>query len=222
MGLAPGNRFIPVETTGVSDGYSGAASFNKVVEYGLKTWKKLLSNGRYILVDVSQCWVNGISNPELEPLPPDILEKWGIMALVDTPAEQRAAPPAPPPARVAQGSQWAYYMRTKEGRTSNGQMQISGNADELLMVATAAYSLAGPDGVMHYFNEEFTFTGRLSGRNLVAQTRSGKVSMDGRPIPPQGLPFRLNLTIAADGYSMSGQFANAAGQKAAIYLQKQQ
>ena len=218
MGLAPNNRFIPVETTGVRDGYGEAVSFDKVVEYGLKTWRKLQSNGRYILVDVSKCWVNGISNPELESLPPDILEKWGIMALVDVPAEQKRGSAA----RWTEGSRWVYVMRSKEGRTSNGQLQISGGADDLVMVATSAYSLAGPNGVMHYFNEEFTFSGRLSGQNLVAQTRAGRMFMDKRQIPPQGLPFRLNLTVAADGSSMAGQFANAAGQKAAIYLQRQQ
>jgi Transglutaminase-like domain len=218
MGLAPGNRFIPVETTGVLDGYGKAMPFDKVVEYGLKTWRNLRANGRYILVDVSQCWVNGISNPELEPLPPDILEKWGIMALVDVPAGQKETPAA----RWVGGSQWAYYMRNQEGRTSNGQIQISGNPNELLMVATAAYSLRGPDSRLHYFSEQFTFSGKLSGRNLVAQARRGAITMDRRPIPPQGLPYLLNLTVAADESSMTGQFSNAMGQKATIYLQRQQ
>ena len=218
MGLAPGNRFIPVEATGVLDGYGGAMPFDKVVDYALKNWRKLQSNGRYILVDVSQGWVNGISNPELEPLPPDILEKWGIMALVDVPAEQKKGAT---PARWVENSQWVYVIRNKAGRTSNGQMHISGSADELQMVATSAYSVPGPNRVMHYINEEFIFTGRLSAQNLVAQTRSGKVTMDGRQIPPQGLPFRLNLSVAADGSSMAGEFS-AGGQKAAIYLQRQQ
>jgi hypothetical protein len=74
---------------------------------------------------------------------------------------------------------------------------------------------------MHYVKEEFVFAGRLSGQNLVAQTRSGKVTVDRRSIPPQGLPFRLNMTVDPDGNSMTGQFSNAAGQKAAIYLQRQ-
>jgi hypothetical protein len=224
MGLAPGNKFIPVEATGVLDGYGGAMPFDKVVEYALKNWRKLQSNGRYILVDVSQCWVNGISNPELEPLPPDILEKWGIMALVDAPAattEPRRGGGSPAP-RWTEGSQWAYAMRNKEGRTSNGRMQISGSPDDLQMVATASYSLKGPDRAMHSFNEEFIFSGKLSGQNLVAQTTSGKIIMDSRQIPPMGLPFRLNLSVAADASSMAGQFSNAAGQKAAIYLQRQQ
>jgi hypothetical protein len=219
MGLAPGNRFIPVETTGVADGYGGAMPFDKVVEYGLKTWRKLRSNGRYVLVDVPQCWVNGISNPELEPMPPDILEKWGIMALVDapTPVEQKKTVST----GWMSGSQWVYVMRTPEGRTSNGQFHIAGGADDLQMVATAAYSVPGPNGATHYVKEEFIFAGRLSGQNLVAQTRSGKVTMDRRSIPPQGLPFRLNMTVDPDGNSMTGQFSNGAGQKAAIYLQRQ-
>jgi hypothetical protein len=218
MGLAPGNRFIPVEATGVLDGYGKAMPFDKVVEYALKNWRKLLNNGRYILVDVQKCWANGISNPELEPLPPDILERWGIMALVDAPVEQKT----PPRVREVEGSHWLYYMRSKEGRTSNGKMYISGDPDRLLMVATAAYSLRGPDGAMHFFSEEFAFEGKLSGRKLVAQTKSGAITMDNRPIPPMGLPYRLNLMVATDGSSMTGQFANAMGQKAAIYLQRQQ
>ncbi len=187
MGLAPGNRFIPVETTGVRDGYGDAMSFDKVVEYGLKTWKKLKSNGRYVLVDVPQCWVNGISNPELEPLPPDILEKWGIMALVDQPApvEQKKTVST----GWMSGSQWTYVMRSPEGRASNGQFYISGTARDLQMVATASYSVPGANNVMHYVKEEFVFAGKLSGQNLVAQTRSGKVIVDRRSIPPQGCPF---------------------------------
>ncbi len=219
MGLAPNNRFIPVETTGVRDGYKDVLPFDKVVEIGLKNWKKLRNNGRYILVDVQKCWVNGVSNPELEPLPPDILEKWGIMSLVDAPVEQkRAVPPAP----AITNSLWSYFMRSKEGRVSNGQVNISGPANDLLMIATAAYSLRGADAVTYYLTEEFTFKGRLSGRDLVAQAQTGKVTMNRKPVPPQGLPFNLNLMVATDGQSMMGEFSNVQNQKADIYLQRRQ
>ncbi|MFZ2087940.1 MAG: transglutaminase-like domain-containing protein [Desulfobaccales bacterium] len=220
MGLAPNNRFIPVETTGVRDGYKEVLPFDKVVEIGLKNWKNLRNNGRYILVDVQKCWVNGISNPELGPLPPDILEKWGIMSLVDASVEQRRA--APTPAASVSNSRWAYFMRNKDGQASNGQMSVSGSPDDLLMVATAAYSLRGADALTYYFTEEFTFKGKLSGRDLAAQARSGTVTMNRKQIPPQGLPFNLNLMVATDGQSMMGEFSNAKNQKADIYLQRRQ
>jgi hypothetical protein len=217
MGLAPGNKFIPVEATGVGDGYGGAMPFDKVVQYGLKEWKNLRANGRYVLVDVATCWVNGISNPELEPLPPDILEKWGITALVDAKVEQKSA--AVP--NWIGGSRWVYVMRNNQGKTSKGQVQISGSPEDLVLVATAAYSLLGPDRLTHYFTEEFTFAGKLTGQNLVAQTQAGKATMDGRQIPPQGLPYSLNMSVAADGSSMAGKFTNGHGEQAAIYLQRQ-
>jgi hypothetical protein len=217
MGMAPNGSPIFVEATSVSDGYGQALPFDKAVEDASKTWESLQDNGRFILVDVEECWVNGISNPELEPLPPDILEKWGIMALVEEAEKTKAAP-----AGQVVGSLWAYVMRTKDGRTSNGQFQISGSDAELLMIATAAYSLPGPDGAMHSYNEEFAFIGKKSGRNLVAQARKGTITMDGQQMPAPGLPFLLKLTIASDGRSMQGQLANAQGQKAAIYLQRQQ
>jgi hypothetical protein len=217
MGLAPGNKFIPVEATGVGDGYGGAMPFDKVVSYGLKEWKNLRANGRYVLVDVSRCWVNGISNPELEPLPPDILEKWGITALVEASGERKKT--AVP--NWIGGSRWGYVMRNNQGKTSKGQVQISGTPDDLVLVATAAYSLTGPDRVVHHFTEEFTFAGKLAGQNLVAQTQGGKVTMDGRQIPPQGLPYHLNMSVAADGSSMAGKFTSGNGQQAAIYLQRQ-
>jgi hypothetical protein len=105
---------------------------------------------------------------------------------------------------------------------SNGQVSISGPASDLLMIATAAYPLRGADAVTYYFTEEFTFKGRLSGKDLVAQAQTGKVTMNRKPIPPQGLPFNLNLMVATDGQSMMGEFSNAQNQKADIYLQRRQ
>jgi hypothetical protein len=68
-----------VEVTGVGGGVrTGTAEFAKVLEYGCKELKDAMTDGRIHLIDVQDLWTRGVSNPELEQLPPDILAKWSI------------------------------------------------------------------------------------------------------------------------------------------------
>jgi hypothetical protein len=102
-------------------------------------------------------------------------------------------------------------------------MQITNQGDnKLLMTATSSYTVPGADRKMHFFKEKFLFSGTLSGQNVVAQCNNGTVLMDGKQVPPQGLPFQLYLAVAPDYRSMQGQLANVMGVTAPIYLQRQQ
>ena len=77
--LPKSGNLIAVEATGVAGGLKfGAADFKKVFEYGLKELGDTLNGDKFYLVDCQELWTRGISNPELETLPPDILERWGI------------------------------------------------------------------------------------------------------------------------------------------------
>ena len=79
MGVTPSGGLVPVEATGVGGG-GQSMSFSDAVKSAQKTWAKLQQNGRFTLVKCRDFWGAGIANPELEPLPPDILERWGISA----------------------------------------------------------------------------------------------------------------------------------------------
>jgi hypothetical protein len=221
-------------------------SFEEAVKSGMQTWQKVNQNGRFNLVDVRQCWVQGVANPELEPMPPDILEKWGVVALVEGVAEQpfagqgQAAPvvpaatprpatpqpavpqpvaPQPSPAIVA--GRWTYTVTAADGRLLNGQLKITSKGNQLQMTATASYPMLGPDGQMHQFQEKNDFVGSLSGQTLVAQCNSATYTMDGHQVPPQGLPLQLNLVVSPDGRTMQGQVANAFGFTVPVVMQKQ-
>ena len=239
IGRTPSGKLVPVEATGVGDGYAKSMDFEQAVKSGVETWQKVNQNGRFNLVDIRKCWMDGIANPELETLPPDILEKWGIVDLVEgsghtalaglgrVAPSQIAAPRAPvspniPQTAIAVAGRWVYTVTNPDGRVINGQMQISGQGAQLQLTAMAAYQLIGADGRTHQFREQNIFVGGLSGRNLVAQCSNATYMMDGFQVPPQGLPLQLNLAVSPDGRTMQGQVSNAMGIVAAVVAQRQQ
>lgn len=69
----PSAQMIPVESTALNN----KVSFQEAVQSGVETYEKA-SQGPFIVVDVETFQSVGIVPPELEQLPPDILEKWGI------------------------------------------------------------------------------------------------------------------------------------------------
>jgi len=227
MGRTPSGNLVPVEATCVGDGYAGSRSFEEAYKIAVGEWKKVNANGRFSLIDVRQCWMQGVSNPELEPLPPDILEKWGIVALVDGAGE----PPAAVPNAVPQPNQpvapaagiagrWSYSVTAPNGMVTNGVMQIAAQGNQLQLVAQSSYQMAGPDGAMHQFTEANNFTGTLNGQNVAAECNKATYTMDGAQVAPQGLPLRLTLVISPDGRSMQGRVTNSLGMAAAIAAQR--
>ena len=49
-----------------------------MVAYGQKEFAEVYGTNKCYLVNVRSAWTMGISNPELEKLPDDILQRWGI------------------------------------------------------------------------------------------------------------------------------------------------
>ncbi|MDJ0974273.1 MAG: hypothetical protein QNJ98_07425 [Planctomycetota bacterium] len=75
----PSGNIIAVEATGIAGGLRhGSASFEKMLQYGIKELVDARKDGRLHMIDCYTLWTNGVANPELAPLPPDILNKWGI------------------------------------------------------------------------------------------------------------------------------------------------
>jgi hypothetical protein len=232
MAKLPSGKLLPVESTGVGDGYEKSMSFEEAVKSGVASWKKINQNGRFTLVDVRKCWMAGISNPELDPLPPDILEKWNIIALLDEGGGRRkndqqpqtsqpvyANVPAPAgPAGIA--GQWTYVVTALDGRRINGAIVIENSGNGLQLLAATSYSMTGADGRVHQFTEKNLFVGSFNGQQLSARCSQAQYTMDNQPAPPQGLPLQLIMHVSADGRSMEGQVSNAAGTRVPIRMQR--
>jgi len=75
----PSGRIAGVETTGIGGGSrTGALSFDRVQPIGDQEYAKAQQDGRLYEIDVRALWTSGMANPEMEELPADILERWGI------------------------------------------------------------------------------------------------------------------------------------------------
>lgn len=84
----PSGQIAVVEATGVG-GDDKQFTFDEALDYGKKEWEACQS-GETCVLDVQDLWTKGISNPELDPLPANILSQWGI-----TERGTRKADPAP-------------------------------------------------------------------------------------------------------------------------------
>ena len=224
--LPQSRKFLAVEATGVGDGYAKSMSFAQAVESASKTWDEVMRTGRYNLVDVRSFWMAGIGNPELDPLPADILEKWGIMDLAERGGGGgggggRVPPygqPAPNPAGSLTGN-WACKLTLPNGQSQTGICQVVQQGGQVQLVFRFAYQQMGQDGMMHQVQEQNPFQGAFDGAAIQAVCQQAQVSIDGRVMPAQGLPYRLALQVVSGG--LQGQFANAAGVTAAIILVRQ-
>jgi hypothetical protein len=235
--LPKSGQFLPVEATGVGDGYEKSMSFEEANKTALQEWKELMQTGRYVLVPVREYWMDGVSNPELEPMPPDILEKWGVMELLQNAergqrAVQRQAqgqrPQAPgqgqvqaPPGQSPITGNWAVTLTMPNGQSSNGRCQVTAQGNQIQLVFVFAYQQMGQDGLRHQIQEVNPFSGSISGQNIQAICQQAQVTVDGNPMAPQGLPYQISLVVSADGRSMQGQFASAMGGAASLSLVRQ-
>lgn len=226
MARLPSGKLLPVEATGVGNGYEKSMNFEQAVKSAVGTWKKINASGRFNLVDVRKNWANGISNPELDPMPPDILEKWGIIALLDQDAGRRQQPPreSPPPREPPRragdvvAGQWAYILASPDGRKVRGTIQIQPQGDTLQLLAATAYSLRGQDGRLHRFTEKNLFLGTFNGKVLAARCHQARLTMDNMQMPPQGLPLELQLWVSADGRGLEGRVSNSLGLSAPLWV----
>jgi hypothetical protein len=104
LALVPGHCFpvvrlpgsgnlVGVEVTGLQGGLRhGSAPFEQVLPKGIEELKEAMEDGRLYLIDLRDLWTRGMANPELDELPADILEKWGIQ---ETGRGQPTSPTAP-------------------------------------------------------------------------------------------------------------------------------
>jgi len=244
MARMPSGRLLPVEATGVGDGYDKSMNFEQAVKSAMETWQKVNQTGRLVPVDIRQCWMSGVANPELESLPADILDRWGITALMEPPQGRGAQQPTqvattqprqpepdvnmpqpgqqpiqPPTPGLSVEGVWTYTVTGQAGPV-NGRIEITRKSGQLRLVGTASYQMKGPDGRNHQFQERDECMGALSGQTFQARCDSVTTTMDGQRIPPQGLPLYLNLYVDASGRAMQGQVSNSMGASTAISLRR--
>jgi hypothetical protein len=224
----PGSRkYLPVEATGVGDGYEKSMDFDEANKSALKTWGEIMKNGRYDLVDVRSFWATGVANPELDPLPADILEKWGIMELAEggapaarrVPAEQQRGQ-VQPNVRGQIAGTWACQITLPTGQSQTGACQVVQQGNQVQLVFRFSYQQMGQDGLMHQVQEQNPFQGTFDGATIQAVCQQAQISIDGVVMPAQGLPYRIALQVVSGG-GMQGQFSNAMGISASIVLARQ-
>ncbi len=69
----PSGDLVPVESTALN----WDATFDQAVESGMNTYEEAM-NGPNLWIDISTLQAEGVVPPELEPLPTNALEQWGI------------------------------------------------------------------------------------------------------------------------------------------------
>jgi hypothetical protein len=223
----PKGGILPVEATGVGDGYAKSMSFEEAVKSASKTWDEIMKSGRYNIVDVRSFWVSGIGNPELDPLPADILEKWGVMDVAErggqagrgVPVQQGYGQTQQPAPGGSLSGNWGCQITLPTGQSQTGACQIVQQGGQVRLVFAFAYQQMGQDGIMHRVQEQNPFQGTFDGSTIQAVCQQAQISIDGQVMPAQGLPYRMALQVVSGG--LQGQFANAMGVTANIVLVRQ-
>ncbi|MDM7275766.1 MAG: cysteine protease [Thermoprotei archaeon] len=90
--LPKSGQLIPIETTLLND----RPPFEVAVRKGLEVLREALS-GPHIFIDIKKFQALGLTPPELEKLPPDTLQKWGITTPQQPPPTPTPTPPPPQP-----------------------------------------------------------------------------------------------------------------------------
>lgn len=222
IGVSPSGAPIPVEVTFVGGGPNQSGTFKEAVEFGIKEWKELQQSGRYYVVDCQTCWMAGISPAELEPIRADVLDMRKLIEEIRPIRarlrQQTAQPPdnTNPPPRAAALQSGAYAVtltNTATNQQSSGQAVVAVNGEQFGLAYQFDYQGVGPDGRQHAGREVGKFIGTIRGQAIAARSRDVVWTMDGQNIPPQGLPYDMALTIAADGKSADGAVTMSNGNR---------
>lgn len=100
--ILPSGGIVAVESTGVGGGLSGAfMTFDEALADGTQSFGKARKGGRYMLVPVQEMWEAEILTPELEELPADILQRWGVTGTLPAGATPAVPSPTPTPGAPA-------------------------------------------------------------------------------------------------------------------------
>jgi hypothetical protein len=224
MGIDPkSGRFIPVEATCVG-GLDDSQDFATANKVAAKEWADLQQSGRFALIKCQDCWSAGISQPELDPLPADTLERWGIRGLArkaNQNAVARVADPQPGGVTPMAAGQWSVLVSQPNGTSSSGMATVAVQGQQVQMVYIGQYQMKGYDGNVHQAREQNAFVGAVEGQALIARCQQAVWTMDGQNVTPQGLPLVLTMTLGNNGRSARGSVANAMGQSAQVTMEAQ-
>ena len=215
----PSGNLLPVECTGIGGGKrAGSAPFDKVVEVASANFKKHSEAGDIIVVDIADAWLRGVSNPELEQLPADILQRWGTVL------EFKLGPdPTPGPAGDQYSGQWTGTALQPLPTGGNAQWQVViaiGRAQDGGLQAEAGGETRVPNGWggadLYQFRE--TYQGQLQNGVLVLRGTQKTVTVNGVQQPDQ--PDTLTLQLR-DG-RLLGEMRLASGAVVTVDVQRQQ
>ncbi len=97
----PSGRPVAIETTmvggGAREGALAPQPFENALATGDQIAQQAAAQGQLVEVDFQSFWTQGVANPELERLPPNILQQWGLQegGALRTAPRPTAAPGAP-------------------------------------------------------------------------------------------------------------------------------
>jgi hypothetical protein len=214
IGCTASGTFIPVEATCVGGGGKNSDDFATAYKIGLKEWRQLQQTGRFVLVDLEKCWSNGISPPELDPLPPDILERWKLTEL----ALKGGLTPEPPPIPLNPGN-WNFMLTLPDGRQITGASRVEAQGNNVQILFVLSYTVPDARGRQKKAVEKNLFVGTLKGQQLTAQCNQAEWTLGGRKVQPQGMPYTLKGNVGAGGKTVQGTVSNAGGMTSQIVMQ---
>lgn len=132
----PTRQIVAVESTGVGggsrEGGMGVSSFEQALKHGMEVDLKRAASESSHVVDFKAQWAKGVSNPELEALPPDILERWGFSERGTRPgpgassAQTSQSQHAPEPGQAADFS--GNWVGKATEKTAQGSLTYEVNA----------------------------------------------------------------------------------------------
>lgn len=216
----PSGNLLPVENTGIGGGKrGGAAPFDKVVASATETYKKAAEEGRVLEIDVEDCWARGVSSPELERLPADILDRWKIVINTTSPNSGLSSIPGPTSPTSTSGPgpssfpspvghwtgtvtipypQMSYPMQVQFSMGQTGQITASWNGQA---------TVADVYGRQSIYNIKEIFVGQVQGNALIMQGQNKTITANGMV---QQAPTD-NMTVRYEGTQLVGQVNLAEG-----------
>jgi len=220
----PSGNYLPVESTGVGGGKRyGTSSFEQVIQIATENYQKAEQDGRIIIVDIESAWNRGVSNPELEAVPADILQRWGtVLEFTLSPDQggpaQTSGPvqptdgPTPPPGGASPLGKWAGQASQPmpDGRNFTWPMVIEVTQAAGGGVHAEFYGEAQvPNewGGMTSIQVMESFDGQMQGGQAVMRGTSKTVTFDGQrqPMPPD------DMTLVVQGGKLQGTVKLAEG-----------
>lgn len=225
MGVTRSGQYIPVESTCVGGGGRDSNDFETAVQIAAKQWEELQKTGRFNIVDCRECWGAGISPAELDPLPPDILNRWGIPEMLEQ-ADQQGPGNRQEQQRERTGPSngivagiWDCAISQPDGSQLQCVAQVTRQGGNVQIVYQLEYQFTDMEGIVHNAQEQNTFVGTVQGQQVFAQCQRAVWVLDGQQVPPEGLPYQLQLNVSPDGRTAQGSVVNAAGSGTQLVMQ---